>query len=199
MKTPRFVASLALSLLPVALFAQTSPEIAYSAGSDGPPRSFALVVQSSLVSESGDWHAIAQLAHYAQRHPGTYIVFTQDGVLRRLDTPKGLAEAQHLYDPVRQLAKSQEVLAAEQKPLAEQQQSLGAQQRAATDPHQMTRIGAAQAALGREQGDLGQQQGAIGREQGELGRVAYHRVQSMLDACVADRSCLPVTDETAQR
>lgn len=199
MKPYRFAMSIPLFCLPLSVFGQAKPDVSYLNDSDPHQRSFALVVESSVVTMNGGWHPIAQLARYAGSHAGTYIVFTQDGQLRRLENPQRLAEAQQLYEPMRALAAKQQALAAEQKPFAEQQRALDSQQRAATDPHEMTRIGAEQAAVGREQGEIGQLQGAVGRQQGEIGRAFYNRVQVFLDACLADGSCPRVAREIAQR
>ncbi len=197
MQRSHIAAAVALLFLPLGLIAQTKPDVSHFA--EGSQRSFALVVQSSVVTMSGGWHPIAELSRYVQHHAGTYIVFTQDRELRRLDNPDRIAEARRIYAPMRELAIKQSALDAAQKPLDKEQEALGAQQRAARDPSEMGRIGSAQGTVGAEQGDLGSLQGAIGRQQGEVGRNFYNHVQTMLDACVADRTCQPVTDETAQR
>ena len=199
MQLYRFAASIALSVLPLGSHAQTRPDVSYFNDADAHQGSFALVVQSSVVTMSGGWHPIAELTRYAGAHAGTYLVFARDGELRRLDSPERLAEAQRLYEPMRGLAAKQQALAAEQKPLAAQQEVLSAQQRAATDPHEMTRLGAEQASLGQQQSAIGQQQGAIGRRQGEIGRAFHARVEAMLDACVADGSCGRIAAEDARR
>ena len=199
MSAVRIVASLAFSLLPVGLFAQARPEVSYYHDDEGSQRAFALVVNSALLTINGSWHPMPSLTAYAHDHAGTYIVFTQNGELHRLDTPKQVAEAQLLYAPMRELAAQQEALAAEQRPLAAQQQALGAEQRAASDPHEMTRIGAEQAAVGAQQAGIGQQQGAIGREQGAIGRAFHNRVEAMLETCLADGSCPRVSSESAKQ
>ena len=199
MTASRAVVGLAFSLSPVILLAQAKPEVSYYHDGDRSQRSFALVVDSAVLTVNGDWHPLSSLTSYAHDHAGTYIVFAQKGELHRLDAPKQVAEAQLLYAPMRELAAQQEALAAEQRPLAAQQQALGAEQRAATDPHEMTRIGAQQAAVGAEQAGIGQQQGAIGREQGTLGRAFYNRVQAMLEACLTAGSCPRVSSENARQ
>ena len=199
MNKTRLAASLAFLLLPCSLFAQGKPDASYFDDADGPQQSFALVVQSFVVTMNGGWHPTAGLARYTHDHAGTYIVFAQGGELRRLDAAEALAEAQRLYAPMHDLATKQEALAAEQRPLAAQQGVLAAQQRAATNPQEMTRIGAEQAALGQQQGDIGRLQGAIGQKQGEIGRAFYKRVQGMLTACMANGSCPPVAAEAARQ
>ena len=199
MNMTRLAASFVPFLLPCSLFAQIKADVSYFNDTDGPQRSFAFVVQSSVVTMNGGWHPTADLARYAREHAGTYIVFVQGDELHRLDSPERLAEAQQIYAPMRDLATRQQTLAAEQKPLAAQQQVLEAQQRAANDPREMTRIGAEQASLGQKQGDIGRLQGAIGQKQGEIGRAFYSRVQAMLTACMADGSCPRVAAQAAQR
>ncbi len=165
----------------------------------GAQRSFALVVNSSRVSVNGDWQAMAPLTRYTQDHPGSYIVFVQDGELHRLNTPDRVAEAEKLYAPMLPLAAKQRALAAEQKPLAEQQRALAAEQRAVVDPAEKGRVGALQGKVGAQQGAIGARQGEIGRRQGEVGRAFYDRIQAMLDACLVDRSCPRISADTAQR
>ena len=179
-------------------WAQDKPQHMYFVDGSEMQRPFALVSGSSVVTINGQWKALGALTRYAQSHAGHYLAFLQDGTLRRLEDPAKVAEAERLYAPMGALAAKQEALAAEQRPLAAQQQALGVQQRAATDPETMGRIGAQQGALGAQQGALGAKQGEIGRQQGELGRAFYQRVQTMLDACLADRTC-PRVDETAKR
>lgn len=195
----RFAGAFALSVLPLSVPAQSKPDISYFNDGDAHQRSFALVVQSSPVTINGSWHGTADLARYAGDHAGTYIVFSENGELRRLDNPERLAEAQHLYEPMAALAAQQRALAAEQRPLAAQQRALGMQQRAAATPVEMQSLGAAQAAIGAQQGDIGRVQGEIGRKQGEIGRAFHSRVEAMLDACVANGSCPRVTAEAAHR
>ena len=199
MKILRLTAVCAALSLPIAIWAQTRPDVSYFNDGDASHRSFALVVESSPVTINGSWHGTNDLARYAQEHAGTYIVFEDGGALRRLETPDRLAEAQHLYEPMRALAARQRALAAEQQPLAEQQRALAAQQQAATSPDEMRRIGAIQSDLGAQQGDIGRIQGEIGRQQGQIGRAFYARVQTMLTACLADGSCPRVPVEAARR
>ncbi len=199
MHASRFAAFFSLTFLPLGLLAQTKPETAYLPGGDGQKRTFAFVVHSQVLTISGEWRPIFQISRYAHDHTGTYIVFTQDGELRRLDKPESVNEAERMYSPMRELAVKQKVLDALQKPLDKQQDRLGAEQKAATDPSEKEHIGVAQGALGAEQGDIGQLQGAIGRQQGEVGRAFYNRVQAMLSACVVDGTCPRVTTEAAQR
>ena len=161
-------------------------------------RSFALVSGSSVVTINGPWEAVDRLTRYGKSHGGRYIVFLEDGTLRRLGDPAKVAEAERMYAPLQVLAAKQEALAAEQRPLAAKQEALGAEQRAATDPETMQRIGAQQGRLGTQQGALGARQGEIGRQQGVLGKAFYGRVQQMLEACLADGTC-PQVDEAAKR
>lgn len=196
----RVAAACAFSILSLSVVAQSKPDTSYfNDAGDANQRSFALVVESSPVTISGSWHGTTDLARYAQDHAGTYIVFVDKGVLRRLENPNRLAEAQHLYEPMRALETKQRALAAEQQPLAAQQRALGTQQRAATDPDEMRRIGAIQTEIGAQQGNIGRIQGTIGRQQGEIGRAFHARVESMLDACLADGTCPRVTTEAAQQ
>ena len=174
--------------------AQGKPEHLYFADGSETQRPFALVSGTSVMTINGAWGSAEALTRYAQGHAGHYIAFLQDGTLRRLDDPAKVAEAERMYAPMQALAAKQEALAAQQRPLAAQQQALGVQQRAATDPETMQRIGVQQGALGTQQGALGAKQGEIGRQQGELGRAFYKRVQTMLDACVADHSCRAVEE-----
>ena len=164
-----------------------------------PGRTFAYVVDSSMKTFSGGWSGSAPALRYAQNHPGSYVVFSNGGVLHRLDTPARLAELERTLAPMRELEARQKALAAEQKPLAAQQRDLGAQQRAASDPEEKGQLGAAQGAIGQEQGAIGAVQGTIGQKQGEIGRAFYAQVQTFLSACLADGSCPQVRSETAQR
>ena len=199
MNKTRLAASVAFLILPCSVFAQAKPDISYYNDGEANQRSFALVLESSPVTINGSWHGTTDLARYAQDHAGTYIVFSENGELRRLDNPERLREAQRLYEPMTALAAQQRALAAEQRPLAAQQRALGAQQRAATTPVEMQSIGAAQAALGAQQGNIGRVQGEIGRKQGEIGRALHARVEAMLDACLTDGSCPRVSAEAARR
>ena len=190
--------ALAGSLLAAAVAIQSgaqSPQEAKSAKD----RAFVYVAGSSMNTFSGEWSGMAPLLRYTKSHSGTYVVFSEGGALYRLDTPALMTDLERTLAPMRELEAKQKVLAAEQKPLATQQRSLGAQQRAATDPETMGRVGAVQGAIGQEQGAIGRVQGEIGRRQGEIGRVFGEKVQTMISACLADRSCPRVESETASR
>ena len=190
-------------------------------GSKDHPRSFVVIEDSSLRTSQGSWDGTAPMWRYVKEHPGSYVVFTQDGALYRLDKPEQLAEVHTLYQPMQALTTKQEALAHaqqalageeqrlahSQQTLAKRQQSLGREEMAASNPGDQARIGqgqgtlgqaqgdlgGAQGDLGRQQGDLGAMQGVLGKQQGEIARAAYHRMQAIFDGCLADGSCRRVS------
>ena len=164
-----------------------------------PEITYAYVVRSSVNTISGSWSGSAPLLRYAQSHPGSYLVFSEDGVLRRLDLPARISALEQLEVPMRELEARQKALQAEQKPLEEQQRRLEAQQQAAVDPQEKGRVGILQGAIGQEQGAIGRVQGGIGRQQGELGRAFNGKVKAMISECLKDNSCPQVVTETAHR
>ncbi len=195
----RSVRPLASTLLLVAASAGLAHTQEREAEDTTPHRSFALVSGSSVML-NGAWEDGSPLNLYAHAHQGHYIVFWQEGTLHRLDTPARIADIERDYAPMAPLAARQKELAARQKPFAEQQKTLAAQQRAAAgNPAEQGRIGGEQGKIGQLQGDIGRQQGEIGRQQGEIGRAVYAKVQTMLDGCLADRSCPAVASESARR
>ena len=191
-------AALCFSLLPLGILAQTKPENTVIFNDGESSRSFALVVGSSVETLEGEWHEESPLLRYTQSHPGTYLVFTKDGQLYRLDDPARIAEAERTYAPMRELASKQKALAAEQKPLADKQHALGAEQRSAATAEEHERIGMEQGAVGAQQAQIGRQQGEIGRQQGDLGRALYRQLQTMSDACLADGTCPRVPGEASR-
>lgn len=197
MKARWLIAMLSLACAPLVAAAQMTMQD--FSGEPGPQRAFALVVGSTVQTIDGPCGASAKLNKYAQQHPGTYIVFVQDGDLYRLDASVSLTKAKALYAPMRSLMIRQAALAAEQVPLAHTQRALGEEQRTAVDPGEKGRIGAAQGAIGQQQGAIGELQGQIGREQGLVGRTFYRHVEAMLNDCVANHSCTRVSVESAQR
>lgn len=167
--------------------------------SSKPEITYAYVLRSTVNTISGSWSGSAPLLRYAQSHTGTYVVFSEGGVLRRLDTPARMLELERAQAPMRELEAKQKALGAEQTPLEEQQRRLEAQQQAAQDPQEHSRVGIVQGAIGREQGTIGRVQGEIGRQQGEVGRAFNGKVQSMIEDCFRDKSCPLVATETARR
>ena len=166
------------------------------------PHPFAYVLRSSAsifsVSWLGNWSGSSPLLRYAHDHPGSYVVFSENGALRRLDTPACMRELEQAQLPLRELDAKQKALGQEQKPLEEQQKRLAAQQRAAESPQEQGRVGMVQGAIGGEQGVIGRLQGEIGKQQGEIGRALNERVQALIDACVRDGSCPRIATDTAQ-
>jgi hypothetical protein len=208
---PRLASASAL-FLASALLAQTPAKETETA----PRRSYVLVQDSALQQTTFDWRQGGELLRYAKAHPGTYLVFSDQGTLYRLDNADRLAEIRSLYAPMQPLAEKQQglakaqsalatpqrALAKEQRPLADQQRKLAEQQRSST-PQDQVQIGQAQAQVGQEQadlgrvqgqigsqqGDLGQIQGELGRQQAEIARTADRRVQTILATCLADGTC----------
>lgn len=152
-------------------------------------RSFSLVLGSAVETVRMTWGQGDTLEEYVHSHPGRYLVFSQEGVLHRLDREPDVHAAEAAYAPMQALEARQKALAAQQRPLAEQQKALAAEMRGASTPVEMQRIGAAQGSLGRQQGEIGGKQGEIGRRQGELGRALNASVQRMIDTCLRDGSC----------
>lgn len=210
----------ASALAGLTLFAQT--QTTYTSGDNKAQRSFAVVDEASIGSFQGSWNEESPVLRYAHQHPtGRYVVFTDKGVLYRLDNGKRLDEIREMYAPLKELSKRQEALAQAQQPLARQQallartqqplaqeqRSLAQQQRGASNPADQGRLGRAQGILGEQQGDLGRAQGILGeqqgqigaiqgelgRKQGEIARANYTRMQTIFDGCLADGSCSRVS------
>ena len=199
-----------LSLLSAAT-AFTQQTISYYDSENGTPqRSFILQKDSKILSANGDWHGIERLKAYSSTHSGSYILFGDKDGLHRIDSAAQLAEAERLYEPLRELSAQQSALAAKQRPLGEQQAALGQQQAAVgqqmhgATPSEMGSIGRTQGAIGHEQGvigraqgNIGREQGAIGRQQGIAGRHFYEQVQGMLDDCLAKHTCQVVPEKAS--
>ena len=173
-------------------------------------RSFIVQKDSKHLSANGDWHAIVRLKAYSSTHPGSYILFADAAGLHRIDSAEKLAEADRLYQPLRELSAQQSALAEKQRPLGEQQAALGQAQAAAgqqmrgATPATMGSVGRTQGAIGHEQGiigraqgDIGREQGVIGRQQGIAGRRYYNEMQSMFDDCLAKHTCAVVPDSAS--
>ncbi len=160
--------------------------------------SFALVVQSKVVTAEGDWKESEGLRAYGTAHPGSYIVFANEGSLMLLQKPSEIAEAAKLYRPLEALGEEQAKLGAKQTPLNQKQAVLGRQMKEATGAEEMRRIGAEQGKVGAEQGALGREQGRLGQEQGSAGRTFYNNVQTALGQCLARRSCIPAQPFTTR-
>lgn len=172
----------------------TQTPAAYSADAkDEKPTgcSFALIVGSKVLTTEGDWKESERLRAYGTAHPGSYIVFANEGSLMLLNKPSEIAEAATLYRPLETLGEEQAKLGAKQTPLNQEQAVLGRQMKEAKGADEMQRIGAEQRRVGAEQGALGREQGRIGQEQGVAGRTFYNYVQTALGQCLARRSCTP--------
>ena len=152
--------------------------------------SFAVVVASKVLTTQGDWKQSTRLSEYAMTKPGTYIVFATGTGLSLLTNASAVSKTISLYREVARLDDEQKSLEAKQAPLTKQQEALAAQMRKAPSPSEMRRIGAEQGRIGLEQAAIGQNQGQVGEKQGIAGRKFYNAVQAVLDACVANRSCL---------
>lgn len=176
------------ALLAAGLFAQTG-EQKPAQGTAQTERTFAVVERSSMRTFQGSWQPSAPIFRYVKDHPGSYVVFSQQGALYRLDRPDQMAEVERMYAPMQELSTKQDALAQVQKPLARNQQDLASQQRDTSNPMQKGRIGEAQGAIGQEQGDLGAMQGELGRQQGEVAKAAYKRMQVLFNQCLSDGSC----------
>ena len=200
-KTSFAIALLSLASTTAAFAQQT---ISYYSDSENgaPQRSFILQKDGKTLSANGDWSGIERLKVYTASHPGSYILFADKDGLHRLDSAEKIAEAERLYEPLRELSTQQAALAAKQRPLGEQQAALGQQQAAVgqqmhgATPSEMGSIGRTQGVIGHEQsivghaqGDIGREQGVIGRQQGIAGRKFYEQVQGMLDDCLAKHTC----------
>ena len=154
--------------------------------------SFAVVVDSKVLTTEGDWKQSTRLREYALTKPGTYVVFVSGSGLSLLTGASQISKLIVLYQEIDRLGREQKRLEAKQSPLNKQQEELAAQMKKAGSPEEMRRIGAEQGKVGSEQAAVGQDQGRIGQEQGIAGRKFYNAVQAALDACVKNLSCFRV-------
>lgn len=119
---------IALLWCPSFVHAQTPAAYAANAKDEKPTGySFALVVQSKVVTAEGDWKDSDRLRAYGTAHPGSYIVFVNEGSLMLLQEPYEIAEAAKLHRPLEVLGKEQAQLGAKQTPLNQQPAMLGKQ------------------------------------------------------------------------
>lgn len=151
--------------------------------------SFAVVVDSKVLTTEGDWKQSTRLREYAMTRPGTYIVFTTESGLALLTNASELSKVLSLYQEVARLGNEQKSLEARQAPLTKQQEALAAQMKKAVYPEEMRRVGAEQGRIGLEQGAIGRDQGRVGQEQGVAGRAFYEEVQASLKTCMQNQSC----------
>ena len=168
--------------------AQQPASPAYAA-QDLPEASFAVVVDSKMLTTEENWKQSTRLREYAMTRPGTYIVFATRNRLALLTNAGALSKALSLYQEVARLGNEQKSLEAKQAPLTKQQEVLAAQMKRAVSPEEMRRIGAEQGRLGLEQGAIGRDQGRVGQEQGVAGRAFYDEVQASLKTCMQNRGC----------
>lgn len=160
-----------------------------SAPQDPTRYSFAVVVDSKVLTTEGDWKQSTRLREYALTKPGTYIVFATENGLSLLTNAAALSKALSLYREVARLGNEQTLLEAKQAPLTKQQEALIAQMKKAVSPEEMRRIGAEQGRIGLEQGAIGRDQGRVGQEQGVAGRAFFDKVQTALKICMQNQSC----------
>ncbi len=154
-------------------------------------RSFALVIQSRVLTTEGDWKQGNRLRAFATTYPGSYIVFTEEGSLRLFQDSAAVSEVAQLYSVLQDLGERQVLLGAKQTPLLQRQNDLAKQMKLASSSEEMQRIGAEEGRLGAQQGEIGREQGEVGRKQGVAGRAFYDRVQKLLSLCLSEHSCKP--------
>jgi hypothetical protein len=183
-------------MLPLSMNAQTVAGATVNEEFHGDGHPFLLHLEGEGESQHGGWQEGNRLRTYADTHSGNYIVFLSDGALYRIDQADRLRAVEEVYEPLHELSRQQKALAAQQKPLSEQQRTLSTEMRAASSPAEMSRIGAEQGTIGRAQGEIGRQQGAVGKQQGVIGKQVFAKVQTMIDACLQNKSCAAV--ETAK-
>ncbi len=155
-------------------------------------RPFALVVDSKLVSLNGTHTGNrSSLESYAEKHPGTYLVFEERGVLHVEQDAAAVAEIERLDAPMHPLNVQQRALQDKMKPLERQMKALGEKMRAAQSPQEQTAIAAEMRQVGAQMERIGREQGSVGEQEGRVGKAFYNRAQAIFVQCLADGSCRP--------
>lgn len=150
---------------------------------------FIVVDESKIVFTNGDWQQISRLRGYADRHPGTYVLYESKGDFHEMANQEAVRNLRPLFATTTELGAEQNSLRARQEPLGKQQSELAKQVEGSTTPAERTEINKRRSQVGQLQGEIGREQGRVGQQQSVAGVKAYSEVQKIIESCEKDAIC----------